>query len=197
MPSLFKFILHTVLTAHGLKTTNRYSLFKLPNGTVGLLPLAKNAKHSSSYYCSFSLSITVFPDPSLTPENLSTVLDSMEDGLWELFSQSVNIPVSEIWKFSHQYPFSARRHKRAVIPHIISTHPSLSWRIVANALYQMRDDSSHRALDHLQQKFPTGNTYWKHHQCAPAPHERIPRGSRGSGILYEPVAPLSSNSVDL
>ena len=112
----------------------------------------------------------MFPDPSLTPENLSTVLDSMEDRLWYLFSQYVNIPYSEIDKIRLQYP-SDSQSKQALIPLIISTHPSLSWRIVANALYEMVEDSSHRALDHLQQKFPTGNTYCKYYQCAPAPRE--------------------------
>ena len=112
----------------------------------------------------------MFPDPSLTPENLSTVLDSMVDGLWDWFSRYVNIPRSEIVKISVQYP-SSSQSKQAAIPHLISTHPSLSWRIVANALYRVRRDSSHRALDHLQQKFPTGNTYCKHYQCAPAPRE--------------------------
>ena len=33
---------------------------------------------------SISVSLCVFPDPSFTPENLSTVLDSMVDWLWEL-----------------------------------------------------------------------------------------------------------------
>ena len=112
----------------------------------------------------------MFPDPSLTPENLSTVLDSMEDWMWSLFSRYVNIPDSERVKIINQYP-SHSQAKLAAIPHIISTHPSLSWRIVADALYGMWRDSSHRALDHLQQKFPTGNTYCKHYQCAPAPRE--------------------------
>ena len=115
----------------------------------------------------------MFPDPSLTPENLSTVLDSMVDGLWNLFSQYVNIPGSEIVKISLQYPSNSqsKQAKQAAIPLIISTHPSLSWRIVADALYRLGQDSTHRALDHLQQKFPTGNTYCKHYQCAPAPRE--------------------------
>ena len=115
----------------------------------------------------------MFPDPSLTPENLSTVLDSMGDVLWYSFSHYVNTPHSEILKIINQYPSpsSPSQCKQAVIPHLISTRPSLSWRIVADALYRMMDDSSHRALDHLQQKFPTGNTYCKHYQCAPAPRE--------------------------
>ena len=115
----------------------------------------------------------MFPDPSLTPENLSTILDSMKDRLWSFFSQCVNIPHSEIWKIRDQYPSDSqdKQAKQAAIAHLISTHPSLSWGLVANALYTMWDDSSHRALDHLQQKFPTGNTYCEHYQCAPAPRE--------------------------
>ena len=101
----------------------------------------------------------MFPEPSLTPENLSTVLDSMEDGLWGEFSQYVNIPFSERMNISEQYS-SYRERKQAVIDSLISTHPSPSWRLVAHALYQMGfydgGASSHRALDHLQQLFPTG-----------------------------------------
>ena len=113
----------------------------------------------------------MFPDPSLTPENLSSVLDIMEDGLWGLFSHCVNIPQSEIVKIRKQSS-SDSEHKLAVIPHLISTHPSLSWKLVAHALYRVVPlydyhygdaDSCHRALDHLQQKFPTGNTYCIQH----------------------------------
>ena len=113
----------------------------------------------------------MFPDSSLSSENLSTVLDSMRDDLWELFSEYVNIPDSEYEKIKVEYP-SDRERKQAFIAHLISTHPSLSWRLVANALYQMGADyvgdadSSHRALDHLQQKFPTGNTYCKQYNTS-------------------------------
>ena len=113
----------------------------------------------------------MFPDSSLSSENLSTVLDSMEDHLWQVFSQYVNIPDSEREKIQVEYS-SDRERKQAIIPHLISTHPSLSWRLVANALYQMVTgyvgvgDSSHRALDHLQQKFPTGNTYCKQYNTS-------------------------------
>ena len=118
---------------------------------------------------SVSVSPCVLPDPSLTPENLSSVLDSMKDWLWDVFSQYVNIPQCEIDEIKGQYS-SDRERKQAIVPHLISTHPSLSWRVVAHALYQVvicpyvvvygvDADSSHRALDHLQQKFPTGNTY--------------------------------------
>ena len=101
----------------------------------------------------------MFPEPSLTPENLSTVLDNMEDGLWEVFSQYVNIPHSERMRIEGLYS-SDRERRQAFIDSLISTHPAPSWRLVAHALYQMGiyvgGDSSHRALDHLQQLFPTG-----------------------------------------
>ena len=102
----------------------------------------------------------MFPDPSLTPENLSTVLESMEDRLWGEFSQYVNIPASEVMKIEGLYSRN-RERRQAVIDSLISTHPAPSWRLVAHALYQMGyyingGASCHRALDHLQQLFPTG-----------------------------------------
>ena len=97
----------------------------------------------------------MFPELSLTPENLSTVLDSMDDGLWYLFGQNVNIPDSEQGRIRSQY-FSDRERKQATINYLIFGHPAPSWRLVAHALYRMMEDSSHRALDRLQQLFPTG-----------------------------------------
>ena len=105
----------------------------------------------------------VFPELSLTPENLSTVLDSMDDGLWVWFSHYVNMPGSEQTRIESQYS-SNRECKQAAINSLISGHPALSWRLVAHALYQMGSlyttagdvDSCHRALDRLQQLFPTG-----------------------------------------
>ena len=104
----------------------------------------------------------MFSDPSLTADNLSTVLDSMREGLCVEFCDYVNIPDSEIMEISIKYG-SDRERKEAFIPHLISTHPALSWTVVANALYQMGiysgGDSCHRALDCLQQLFPTGRVH--------------------------------------
>ena len=104
----------------------------------------------------------VFPESTLTPENLSTVLDSMHDALWLSFGGYMNIPLSERHKIGRQSVILSEL-KKAVIPHIVSTHPALSWRLVANALYQMGPwkggHSCHRALAYLQQLFPTGNTH--------------------------------------
>ena len=119
----------------------------------------------------------IFPDPSLTPENLSTVLAIMEDVLWWEFGYCVNIPHSELDRIRSQCS-SERERKQAVIPYLFS-HPCLSWTLIASALYRMvtlgvAGDSSHRALDHLQQLFPTGTVYmYTAHSSLSATYRRI------------------------
>ena len=108
------------------------------------------------------LSPVVFPEASLTPENLSTVLDIMSDGLWRRFGGYANIPDSEMERIEARCT-SDRECKQALILSFISSHPAPSWTLVAWALYiTERGDSdegngsSLRALDRLQQLFPTG-----------------------------------------
>ena len=114
---------------------------------------------------SISVSPVVFPELSLTSHNLSTVLDSMDDDLWNWFSGDVNIPQSEVERIRSKYS-SLKERKQAAIDYLISSHPAPSWRLVARVLYQMGryvpDDSPHRALAHLQQLFPTGTccSFW-------------------------------------
>ena len=98
----------------------------------------------------------MFPDPSLTPENLSTVLDSMRDEQWKKFGGYANIPLSEREKIDKQCS-SEREKKQAIIHSLTSTHPALSWTLVARAIYKTAwYESCLRALDCLQQLFPTG-----------------------------------------
>ena len=118
---------------------------------------------------SISVSPVVFPELSLTSHNLSTVLDSMDDRLWDWFSRYVNIPQSEVKRIMSKYS-SNKECKQAAIDYLISSHPAPSWGLVANALYQMGmvivtlidGDSPHRALARLQQLFPTGTccSFW-------------------------------------
>ena len=88
----------------------------------------------------------------------------MDDILWGQFSHCVNIPVSEQEKIRRQYS-SASERKQAVILLFISSHPARSWKLVANALYQLGSRtvvgdgacaSCHRALNQLKKLFPTG-----------------------------------------
>ena len=115
---------------------------------------------------SISVSPVVFPELSLTSHNLSTVLDRMDDDLWAVFSEDVNIPRSEVERIESKYS-SLKEHKQAAIDCLISSHPAPSWRLVARVLYQIGrlygvGDSPHRALAHLQQLFPTGTccNFW-------------------------------------
>ena len=101
----------------------------------------------------------MFPEASLTPENLSTVLDIMSNGLWRWFGAYANIPESERDRIKAQCT-SDRECKQALIHSFISSHPAPSWTLVAWALYMTEgeegDGSCLRALDRLQQLFPTG-----------------------------------------
>ena len=111
----------------------------------------------------YSVSPVVFPDPSLTADNLSTVLDSMSDEQWEWFGRFANIPYSELERIRRQYS-SERERKQAVIHSLTSTHPALSWTRVAHALYWTvligSNESCLRALDRLQQLFPIGTVHY-------------------------------------
>ena len=124
-----------------------------------------------------SLSLCVFSESSLISKNLSTVLDIMKDGLWEVFGLFVNIPKSELDRINSQYSSDDRECKQAVIDLFISKHPAPSWTLVAHTLYMMGgilyavgdvggrwfgDDegvSCLKSLDLLQQLFPTGTIY--------------------------------------
>ena len=104
----------------------------------------------------------MFPESSLTPDNLSTVLDNMEDHLWDGFSRFVNTPESERERIRRQYS-SDKDRKQAFIRYFISNHPAPSWTLVARVLYLMGvlfgSESSLRSLDRLQQLFPTGTVH--------------------------------------
>ena len=110
----------------------------------------------------YSVSPVVFPDPSLTPENLSTVLDSMSDQRWEWFCRYASIPEFQLRRIRREYS-SERERKQAVIHSLTSTHPALSWTRVAHALYwaawNTHDESCLTALERLQQLFPIGTVY--------------------------------------
>ena len=81
----------------------------------------------------------------------------MEDEWWGNFAHYINLPMSVQDKIRSQH--ASNRDRKLALPHVfISAHPTPSWELVAHALYQMgiNDDSCHRALEYLQQHFPTG-----------------------------------------
>ncbi|CAI8033474.1 hypothetical protein GBAR_LOCUS18877, partial [Geodia barretti] len=83
----------------------------------------------------------------------------MSDGLWRKFGGYANIPDSELDSIKAQCT-SGRDCKQALILSFITSHPAPSWILVAWALYMTEryegGGSCLRALDHLQQLFPTG-----------------------------------------
>ena len=79
----------------------------------------------------------------------------MDNDLWKEFSHGVKIPKSEVERIKSKYS-SDEECKQAAIDYLISSHPAPSWKLVASALYEMWNESSHKALAHLQQLFPTG-----------------------------------------
>ena len=107
----------------------------------------------------------LFPEPSLTPENLSTVLDITSDRLWRTFGGLINIPDSELDRIQGQCT-SDRECKQALMHTFLSSHPAPSWTLVAWALYMTewwgensggdKESSCLRALYHQQELFPTG-----------------------------------------
>ena len=106
-----------------------------------------------------SLSLCLIPDPRPTPEKLSNVLGNMPDDLWLQFGRFILIPESKRNEVQEQYS-STKELKQAIID-LLASHPALSWTLVAHALYHMAPwlgERCHRLLDHLQQKFPTGNS---------------------------------------
>ena len=120
----------------------------------------------SLFHCALNNALMfLFPDPSLTPENLSTVLNIMSDRLWRRFGGYCNIPGSELGRIRGQCT-SDRECKQALVHTFLSSHPAPSWTLVAWALYMTerwgedgsgdKESSCLRALDHLQELFPTG-----------------------------------------
>ena len=137
-----------------------YFFLLLYNFLVGCLNLEQLLKFSFSPCTLFLLFL--FPDPSLTPENLSTVVDIMSDNLWFKFGRHANIPRSEMDRISRQCT-SHRECKQALIHTFLSSHPAPSWTLVAWALYMTewyeQDGSCLKASDHLRQLFLTGILY--------------------------------------
>ena len=121
-------------------------------------PIACTNIHTQCFF----LPPVVFPEPSFTPENLSTVLDIMSDSLWKMFGVYTNIPQSELSRIWGQCT-SDRECKQALIHTFLSSHPAPSWTLVEWALYMTdylgEDDTCLRALYHLQQLFPTGTVF--------------------------------------
>ena len=98
-------------------------------------------------------------DPSLTPSNLTSALDSLPDRLWKDFGKVIDVPQSTLDKIQSQYHTDGER-KIALLRVYAKEHPEPTWERVSDALYRckMGDKECHRTLDILQSKYPTGES---------------------------------------
>ena len=88
------------------------------------------------------------PEPSLTLDNLTSVLDEVEnmDGV----ADWLHIPRSKRGKLKQQY--DRQQIKRAFSAYFMSHHPAPSWLIIANALWE----KEHGALEVVQKLYLKG-----------------------------------------
>lgn len=127
-------------------------------------PVNTRILYNMHLYSSTSfVSPVVFPEPSPNPENLSVVLHNLSDNQWKTFGRCVNMPRSELDEIEKQCS-SNRECKETLIRSFISSHPAPSWILVAWGLYltgtfSSHDGSNHKALNKLQQLFPTGKIF--------------------------------------
>ena len=101
------------------------------------------------FLCPFST------DPSLTPSNLTLVLQSLPDEEWKGFGFMLDVPQSTLDKIESQF-HSDEERKAAVIRAYLIEHPHPTWEHVSDALYQLSFGVYHSVLERLQSLFPTG-----------------------------------------
>ena len=78
------------------------------------------------------------PDPTLTSENLMTVLEEVHD--WHMLGFRLDIPDSKLREIREHYP-PDNQCKVSMVTHWLHTHPAPSWKRVAGALQDMGKDS--------------------------------------------------------
>ena len=75
------------------------------------------------------------PDPTLTSDNLLTVMKDVQD--WDQLGKWLSIPASKrVLEISQHHPTDSQR-KVTLLTHWLHTHPAPSWKRVATALRLM------------------------------------------------------------
>ena len=97
-------------------------------------------------------------EPSLTPHNLTTALDTLPDSVWYDFGRLINVPPSKRGKIRSQYSSDGER-KSALLHTYLTSHPAPSWQHITHALYRYDEGKHHAVLERVQRMFPTGDQY--------------------------------------
>ena len=97
-------------------------------------------------------------EPSLTPHNLTTALDTLPDSVWDAFGFEIDVPQSKIGNIRSQYRSDGER-KSALLHTYLTSHPAPSWQHITDALYRCDVGKYHAVLERVQRMFPTGDQY--------------------------------------
>ena len=97
-------------------------------------------------------------EPSLTPHNLTTALDTLPDDVWHDFGWKINVPRSKRDNIKSQYSSDGER-KSALIHTYLTSHPAPSWQHITQALYRCDEGKHHAVLERVQRMFPTGDQF--------------------------------------
>ena len=105
--------------------------------------------------CECMLYVPILTDPSLSPSNLTSALDSLPDTEWRGFGGLMDVPRSTLDKIASQF-HTDRERKTEVLRVCSDEHPQPTWEQVSDALYQLREGKYHSVLERVQSQFPTG-----------------------------------------
>ena len=98
-------------------------------------------------------------DPSLTPSNMTTALDTLPAHKWRMLGRMLNIPESKLDQIESQFASDEER-KEEVIRIYLTQHPHPSWEHTSDRLYVVvavdDDQVYHSVVERLQSMFPTG-----------------------------------------
>ena len=104
--------------------------------------------HTCTHMCTHTY-IHTLTEPSLTVNNLSTVLDGVQ--IIDNVTAWLQIPVSKQGELKQQY--NSSQVKKALAECFITHHPTPSWMIVGNAIWK---GGEHKALEVVQKLYLKG-----------------------------------------
>ena len=85
-------------------------------------------------------------DPSLTPHNVSHVMEVVRQGRWRYVGEELSVPQSILNKIDVECSSHGEKMS-AVANYVVTTIPGITWETIATALYQWDEE---RAVDRVK-----------------------------------------------
>ena len=104
------------------------------------------------FYC---MSLSLQLEPSLTLNNLCSVLAEVKDWSDRGLPCGLQIPGSKVKEMEQLYPDLSLRQS-ALIQLWLDSHPAPSWELVCSALYR---EGEYEVLENVQNKYFKGSYY--------------------------------------